>query len=196
MAKAGAEQINAAMDAMAAEGLPITVRALREKLGGGTCLGTISKLLQRRKAGAQRQIAAAAELSPVLRQAILDFVGQELSASQTAHEAEMNDNQQELMDLASENERVAGVLRGLTHRFGNGLHALSLLGGDGHDALVAEDAQSHVSAAIRTAAIRLPVHYAHAPSTRLTYQAMLVGPSTRPAAPQRVVVRVIESKHQ
>ena len=110
MAKAHAEQINAAMDAMAAEGQPITVRALREKLGGGACLGTISKLLQRRKAGAQRQIAAAAELSPVLRQAILDFVGQELSTSNSAHEAEMNDNQQELMDLASENERQQELL--------------------------------------------------------------------------------------
>ena len=110
MAKASAEQINAAMDAMAAEGLPITVRALREKLGGGACLGTISKLLQRRKAGTQRKLAAAAELSPVLRQAILDFVGQELTASQNVHEAEMNDNQQELMDLASENERQQELL--------------------------------------------------------------------------------------
>ena len=110
MAKAHAEQINAAMDAMAAEGQPITVRALREKLGSGACLGTISKLLQRRKAGAQRQIAAAAELSPVLRQAILDFVGQELTANNSAHEAEMNENQQELMDLASENERQQELL--------------------------------------------------------------------------------------
>ena len=110
MAKASAEQINAAMEAMAAEGQAITVRALRERLGNGACLGTISKLLQRRKAGAQRQIAAAAELSPVLQQAILDYVGQELSASHSAHEAEMNDNQQELMDLASENERQQELL--------------------------------------------------------------------------------------
>jgi hypothetical protein len=36
--------------------------------------------------------------------------------------------------------RTASVVRGLTHRFGNGLHALSLLGGDGHDGLAAEDA--------------------------------------------------------
>jgi hypothetical protein len=36
--------------------------------------------------------------------------------------------------------RTAGVARGLTHRFGNGLHALSLIGGDGHDGLAAEDA--------------------------------------------------------
>jgi|SRR5471032_317289 len=110
MAKVSAEQINAAMDAMAAQGQAITVRALRETLGNGACLGTVSKLLQRRKAGAQRQIAAAATLSPVLQQAILDFVGQELSASHTAHEAEMNDNQQELMDLASENERQQELL--------------------------------------------------------------------------------------
>ena len=110
MAKVSAEQINAAMEAMAGEGQAITVRALRERLGNGACLGTISKLLQRRKAGAQRQIAAAAELSPVLQQAILDYVGQELSASHSAHEAEMNDNQQELMDLASENERQQELL--------------------------------------------------------------------------------------
>lgn len=105
MAKASAEQINAAMDSLVAEGQVLTVRALRDKLGNTACLGTISKLLQRRKAGTQRQVAAAAELSPVLRQAILDFVGQELQANNSLHEAEMNDNQQELMDLATENER-------------------------------------------------------------------------------------------
>jgi hypothetical protein len=78
------------------------------RLGNGAC-GHHQQLLQRRKVGAQRQIAAAAELSPV-RKAILDFVGQELSASHSAHEAEMNDNQQELMDLASENERQQELL--------------------------------------------------------------------------------------
>jgi hypothetical protein len=42
MAKVSAEQINAAMEAMAGEGQAITVRALRERLGNGACLGTIS----------------------------------------------------------------------------------------------------------------------------------------------------------
>jgi len=36
--------------------------------------------------------------------------------------------------------RSAGVLRGLTHRFSNGLHALSLMGVDGRDDLAPEDA--------------------------------------------------------
>lgn len=38
-------------------------------------------------------------------------------------------------------QRSAPVLRGLTHRFGNGLHALSLVSGEQPDGLEAEDVQ-------------------------------------------------------
>lgn len=104
-AKVSPEQVNAAADAMTAEGTKLSARAVRERLGNLGCLGTISKLLQRRKVGQQRQVAAVADLSPVLQRAILDFVGQEISANNTEHEVEAGEQQQELTDLANENER-------------------------------------------------------------------------------------------
>ncbi|CDG82614.1 DNA-binding protein [Janthinobacterium agaricidamnosum] len=104
-ARVSPEQVNSAADAMVAEGVKPSARAVRERLGNIGCLGTISKLLQRRKAGQQRQVAAVADLSPVLQRAILDFVGQEISANNTEHEAESSEQQQELSDLATENER-------------------------------------------------------------------------------------------
>ncbi|WP_317203603.1 DNA-binding protein [Janthinobacterium sp.] len=112
--KVSVEQINAAAEAMQAGGTRITARAVREHLGNIGCLGTISKLLQRRKAGAQRQVAAVAELSPVLQRAILDFVGQEVAASSALLEAEMAEHQQEASDLATENERQLEAIENQT----------------------------------------------------------------------------------
>ncbi|MDC8756530.1 DNA-binding protein [Janthinobacterium fluminis] len=109
-AKVTAEQVNVAADALQAQGVKLSSRALREHMGNSGCLGTISKLLQRRKSAAQRQVAAVADLSPVLQQAILDFVGQEVSASSSALEAEMAEHQLEASDLATENERQLEVL--------------------------------------------------------------------------------------
>lgn len=109
-AKVSAEQVNAAADALKADGVKVTARALREQLGNMGCLGTISKLLQRRKIGQQRQLAAVSDLSPVLQRAILDFVGEEVSASSTVLEAEIADHQQEASDLATENERQSELI--------------------------------------------------------------------------------------
>jgi hypothetical protein len=103
--KITAEQVNAAAEALKANGVKVTSRALREQMGNIGCLGTISKLWQRKKSGTQRQIAAVADLSPVLRRAILDFVGQEVSASSAVLEGEMAEHMQEASDLATENER-------------------------------------------------------------------------------------------
>lgn len=99
-----AEQLNAAADAMQAEGIRISSRALRERLGSSASLGAISKLLQRRKAGLERRAAAVSELPPVLQQAIFDFVGQELHSAKLGHESELDELQQEATDLATENE--------------------------------------------------------------------------------------------
>ncbi|MET3133262.1 DNA repair exonuclease SbcCD ATPase subunit [Oxalobacteraceae bacterium GrIS 1.11] len=104
-AKLSAEQANAAADAMQAEGVKIGARALRERLGGNACLGTVSKLLQRRKASQPRQLAAVTDLPLALQRAMLDFVAQEVSATSAVFAVELADQQQDTVDLAAENER-------------------------------------------------------------------------------------------
>lgn len=108
--KVTAEQVNIAAEALKADGVKVTARALRERMGNIGCLGTISKLWQRKKAGMQRQVAAVSDLSPVLQRAILDFVGQEVSATSSVLEAEMAEHMQEASDLATENERQLEVI--------------------------------------------------------------------------------------
>jgi len=105
-----AEQVNAVADAMKAEGLKPTSRAVRERLGNTGSMGTINKLLQRWKAGQERQATAALTLPPALQRALLDFMDQTLTAERATLEAELADQQQEAADLATENERQAELI--------------------------------------------------------------------------------------
>lgn len=98
------DQVNAAADALKGEGAKVNARAVRQQLGTTVCLGTITKLLQRRKAGQERQVAAARDLPPVLQRAILDFVGEEVAQVRNECDAELTEQQQEAADLANENE--------------------------------------------------------------------------------------------
>jgi hypothetical protein len=99
-----AEQVNTAADALKAEGVKITSRAIRQRLGNAACLGTVNKLLQRRKASQELQVEAAKDLPPVLQQAIMDYVGFELSEARNSADAVLSEQQQETADLATENE--------------------------------------------------------------------------------------------
>lgn len=104
-----AEQVDAIADAMKAEGVKPTLRGVRERLGTGS-LGTVAKLLQRWKAGQERQPSAALAVPPALQRAIVDWMDQELSAARATLEAELADQQQAAADLAAENERQADLI--------------------------------------------------------------------------------------
>ena len=99
------EQVSAVADAMKTEGVKPTSRAVRERLGNTGSMGTINKLLGRWKSGQERQISAALVLPPALQRVLLEFMDNELTAARTTLEAELADQQQEVADLATENER-------------------------------------------------------------------------------------------
>jgi chromosome segregation ATPase len=104
------EQVNAIADAMKADGIKPTSRAVRERLGNTGSMGTINKLLQHWKAGQERQATASLSLPPALQKAVLDFMDQELTAARATLEAELAEQQQEAADLATENERQAELI--------------------------------------------------------------------------------------
>ena len=99
------EQVAAAADAMKVAGGKPTTRGIRERLGNTGSMGTVNKLLQAWKAAQERQVSTALSLPPVLQRAILDFMGQELTGAKATLEAELAEQQQEVADLATENER-------------------------------------------------------------------------------------------
>ena len=99
------EQVTAAADAMKMDGVKPTSRAVRERLGNTGSMGTINKLLGRWKSGQERQISAALVLPPALQRVLLEFMDTELTAARTTLEAELAEQQQEALDLATENER-------------------------------------------------------------------------------------------
>ena len=99
------EQIAAVADAMKVEDVKPTSRAVRERLGNTGSMGTINKLLGRWKSGQTRQISAALVLPAGLQRVLLEFIDAELTAARATLEAELADQQQEALDLATENER-------------------------------------------------------------------------------------------
>jgi len=105
-----AEQVYAIADTMRAEGIKPTLRGVRERLGGVGSMGTITKLLQRWKAGQEQQPSPALAVPPLLQRAIVDWMAQELSAARATLEAELADQQQAATDLATENERQADLI--------------------------------------------------------------------------------------
>lgn len=104
------EQVYAVADAMRAEGVKPTSRAVRERLGNTGSMGTVNKLLQRWKATQEREQAAALSLPLALQRAILDFMDTELAAARATLETQLVEQQQEAADLAAENERQAEAI--------------------------------------------------------------------------------------
>lgn len=97
-------QVHAAANAIRAEGGTPTLRAVRERLGAGS-MGTVSKHLQQWKAGQERQTSTELALPPALQRSVLDFMATELAAARAPLEAELAEQQQTSVDLATENER-------------------------------------------------------------------------------------------
>jgi colicin import membrane protein len=100
------EQVAAAASALKAAGGNATSRAIRERLGNTGSMGTINKMLRDWKISQERRIAGALVLPATLQRAILDFMDQELTSAKATLEAELAEQQQEVADLATENERL------------------------------------------------------------------------------------------
>ena len=104
------EQVSAAADALKAEGIKPTTRAVRERLGNTGSMGTITTMLQKWKAGQDRRATEALVLPPALQRALLDFMDCELAAARAVLEADLVELQQEVGDLATENEHQAETI--------------------------------------------------------------------------------------
>src|SRR5258708_29280796 len=100
-----AGQVNAVAEALKAEGVKPTARAVRERLGNTGSMGTVTRLLQQWRDAQERQTATTLMLPPALQRAILEFMELELTAARATLEAELANHRQEVADLGAENER-------------------------------------------------------------------------------------------
>jgi chromosome segregation ATPase len=97
-------QVDAAADAIKAEGGRPTSRNLRERLGTGS-MGTLHRMLQHWQDSQARQVETTLTLPPAMQRSILDFLGQEIAAAKAGLEASLAECRQAATDLATENER-------------------------------------------------------------------------------------------
>lgn len=103
------EQINAAADAIRAEGARPTARAVRERIGTGS-MATILKYFQVWQGGQVRPAEQAIALPPALQRMLVDFVGLEIASARATLEADLVTAQNERHDLIVECERQAGTI--------------------------------------------------------------------------------------
>lgn len=103
------EQINAAADAIRAEGARPTARSVRERIGSGS-MATILKLFQVWQGGQVRPAEQAVSLPPALQRALVDFIGQEIAGARATLEADLVTAQTAQHDLIVECERQAATI--------------------------------------------------------------------------------------
>jgi chromosome segregation ATPase len=103
------EQINAAADAIRADGGKPTARAVRERIGSGS-MATILKFLQAWQGGQIKPTEHAIALPPALQRALVDFIGLEIASARAGIEAELVAAQTALADLINESERQASTI--------------------------------------------------------------------------------------
>ncbi|MDZ4255482.1 MAG: DNA-binding protein [Sulfuritalea sp.] len=103
------EQINAAADAIRADGGKPTARAVRERIGSGS-MATILKFLQAWQGGQIKPAEQGVTLPPALQRALVDFIGQEVASARAGIEAELVTAQTALADLINESERQASTI--------------------------------------------------------------------------------------
>ncbi len=109
-----AGQVNAVAEALKAEGVKPTARAVRERLGNTGSMGTVTRLLQQWRDAQERQTATSLMLPPALQRAILEFMELELTAARATLEAELASQRQEVAELGAENERQVEALEAQT----------------------------------------------------------------------------------
>lgn len=103
------EQVNAAADAIRAAGGKPTARAVREQLGTGS-MATVLKLWQNWQAGQIKPVEQPLGLPPALQRALLDCIGQEVSAARAGLEVDLVTSQLAQADLMKECERQAATI--------------------------------------------------------------------------------------
>src|SRR5260370_36374736 len=111
-------QVNAVAEALKAEGVKPTARAVRERLGNTGSMGTVPRLLQQWRDAQERQTATTRMLPPALQRAILEFMELELTAARATLEAELASQRQEVAELGAENERQVEALEAETRQLG------------------------------------------------------------------------------
>ena len=107
------EQIAGIADSIQAAGGKPTLRAVRERVGGGS-MGTLNRLLQEWRGGQVRRTTADLTLPPALQRVILDFMRTEIAAAKAPLETEVAEHQAAAADLATENERQTETIRDLS----------------------------------------------------------------------------------
>lgn len=103
------EQVNAAADAIRAAGEKPTARAVREQLGTGS-MATVLKLWQNWQGRQIKPAEQALVLPPALQRALVDCIGQEVSAARAGLEADLVTAQLAQADLIKESERQATTI--------------------------------------------------------------------------------------
>lgn len=103
------EQVNAAADAIRAAGEKPTARAVREQLGTGS-MATVLKLWQNWQGRQIKPAEQALVLPPALQRALVDCIGQEVSAARAGLEADLVTAQLAEADLIKESERQATTI--------------------------------------------------------------------------------------
>jgi colicin import membrane protein len=100
-------EVAAAADAMCAANLRPSSRALRERLGNTGSMGTINRLLQEWKTVQERHTVQPVTLPAGVQRAILDFMAHELATAKAQLQSALEEQRQEMADLAIETERQA-----------------------------------------------------------------------------------------
>lgn len=104
------DQVAAAAEALKAEGLKPTARAIRERLGSVGSMKTILTLQQAWKANQERQREPGQSLPAEVQNAILDYLDSRMSEAKSTLTAELVDLQKELEGLASANDSLAAEI--------------------------------------------------------------------------------------
>lgn len=99
------EMIAEAANALEAEGIKVTNRAVYERVGRIGSSGTISPLVSAWKEKRKKHVVSALTLPPALQKSILDFMASELARERQELESNLVDQQREITDLAQENEK-------------------------------------------------------------------------------------------
>jgi len=99
------QQVNAAADALRAEGVRPTVRAVRDKLGSGS-FATVTRFLNAWQAGQVPQSEAPLSIPPQLQRSIADFIAQSIGEAKAPVLADLADKAQANTDLVLECERL------------------------------------------------------------------------------------------
>ena len=107
------EQVTAAADAIKSAGATPTLRAVRERLGGGS-MGTINRMLQGWRDSQARPTAPEIAIPPAVARALTDYLSTEIAQAKAPVTSELAEARQANADLATENERQAKEIEDLS----------------------------------------------------------------------------------